>query len=214
MTLDEIKAISFDVPAPLPPTLETVGFFGDQTFGKAKHRFARFYCTVYSQSAPPETWGSREDFPTDIVVLHHSPRSLTHSSSYQNWRMWDNGEHRYTDRNGSRERRWIAPKFFRLPLRKTYVHVNVGMHLKRGNVLCLTGHTIEPLQPTDDFELVGNPDYPAVFGTADCPWFFAESVDVYTAWPESPIDPADPYASLIKLPSPTPIALPFYQNQE
>ena len=214
MTRDEIDQISFDIPQPQPPTLGSVGFYGARTFGQAKHRFDRFYCTVYSQSEPPADWGSGEDFPTDLVVLHHSPRSLTYSKAHKNWRIWKNGEHRYTDRNGSRERRWVAPEFFKPTLRKTYVHINVEMHLKRGTVLCLTGHTIEPLRLNEHFELEGNPDYPAVFGTANCPWFFAQSVDVYTAWPESPIDPADPYASLIKLPSPTPIALPNYQIQE
>lgn len=114
-------------------------------------------------------------------------------------------------RDGINWRKWLAPRFFDSEgLHITYLHTNVAMDLKRGDVLCLSGHTLQPLRMTADFDLVSGAQSPGVFGVYECPWFYAESIDVYTDWPETKIDAHDPFASLLALPSPKPrqIALP------
>ncbi len=201
MTLDEIHAISFEVPEPKTPDKPSVAFSQD-VFGKSIYRYDQFFCTVYSVARPPQTWGSSEDFPTDILVLHHSPRSLTHSRTFRNWRNWGAGEHRYFSKDGANHRTWRPPKYFNDELSSTYLHINVGMNLKRGDVLSLSGHSVQPLRINEDFDLIAEScKTPGVFGTDDCPWFYAQSICVFTDWPENKVDAANPYASLLALPS-------------
>ncbi len=203
MTSDEIAAINFDVPKWRLPRIPSVAF-APGIFGRCLYYYSPFYCTVFSSARPPKSWGSEADFPLDVLVLHHSPRSLTHSESYRNWRHWSSGEHKYGTRGGYYSRTWYPPRFFRETLRVSHIHLNVDVNLKRGDVLCMSGHTIQPLVVGENFDLVDDYEAPGVFGTENCPWFYAQSIDVYTAWPETLIDLADPTASLRALPSQTP----------
>ena len=206
MTDAEIEAISFGVPDWRLPRIPSVAFKKDGVFGRSFFYFEPFYCTVFSTSRPPQNWQSEDDYPVDILVLHHSPRSLTHSPNYKNWRFWDSGDHIYTVQGGGCKRAWQPPPFWRESLSATYIHINVDIELKRGDVLCLSGHSIKPLCVNENFELSDDPfsQSTGVFGTDSCPWFYAQSVDVYTAWPESRISLADPTRSLRALPSPNP----------
>lgn len=198
------ESVSFDIPNGIASN--KVFALAGGVWGVAVGYYRKFYVTVYSVSVPPYEWQSTESFPVDLLVLHHSPRWLNGYRPSRNWRIWKNGQHLYPSQilpygKFYNVRQWQPPEFFKARLDTSYIHINVSLKgLKRGDVLCLSGRTIQ-LGLMDDEGNINCEYNPGIFGTRDCPWFMIETVDIYTDWPDSPVrlDVNNPHAEMKKL---------------
>ena len=191
---ESIADVSFDVPVGKRCTTDFYSKRG--VLCQSIRKFDRFFVTVFSADTPPNHWGSRAAFPTDILVLHHSPRNLNSRQSTKNWRWWGAGEHKYTDTDLGWTRYWWAPDHFRDCMSFTYIHIDVPLHVERGDVLALTCSSITFADLLQDGSVVAE-ERPGVFGTEKCPFLVVHSVDVYKNWSGDPSTPIDEHIKLV-----------------
>ena len=189
-----LEAISFDVPDGVP---DCERFWSkDGVLCRSVRRFERVFVTVYSVAQPPADWGSSRYFPTDVLVLHHSPRWLS-AGDTRNWRFWQSGEHRYSVDGENRNRHWRPPVHFRDQIDSTYIHIDVPLSgVSRGDVLELSCHSITFCDVLEDGTIVAE-DRPGIFGTDLCPFLVIDSVVVHKNWPSNPSTPIHEHMRLV-----------------
>lgn len=162
-------------------------------------RFTNVFVTVYSVSVPPDEMLAKDYFPTDILVLHHSPRYLNCHRDTKNWRFWDSGSHIYSNEDdGYWERLWVPPaEKWQDFLTCTYLHVDKPMAgLRRGDVLCLSGREVVIATEDENGELEQASKFTFGFGTTECPFFMVESAHLFRDWPAGRLLGADPLSGL------------------
>ena len=212
-----IDAVNFDVPVGVRRNDLLWDKFG--VLCQSVRQYERFFVTVYSVDVPPSTWGSSDAFPTDLLVLHHSPRNLNSRKSTRNWRFWETGEHKYSENDSGWRRRWLPPGHFSECLHFSYMHIDVPLPgVQRGDVLAFTGSAITFADLLPDGSILGEGHRPGVFGTEKCPFFIVDTVDVYKNWSDDPSTPIDEHIKLvaqsvttaeaIKIQTDQPLALP------
>lgn len=181
-----------DFSVPIGRPIDQIEGFGvNDILGVGVHGFRRFFVTVYSVATPPEHWASSLVFPTDILVLHHSPGWLARYR--KNWRLWHTGEHEYTELDADGDP-WMARSWTRrrdnfggldMSLSCTYIHASAPLDgLRRGDVLAIEGRTVKLGNVGEDGQIYAL-DNPGVFGTNDCPWLLIDRLDVFRReeWP-------------------------------
>lgn len=190
--------INFDVPRGY--LTDDVFDLGEGVWGVGLVRYERMFVTVFDVFTPPADSHGAVEFPTDVLVIHASPRRLTNFLDTRNFDRWRQGRARYwVSGEGVAYRAWSAPRDWACPFPHTYLHMNASLPgLKRGDVLCLTGTTIQFASLGDDTLLHHDVENSAVVGTSDCPWFMVESVDIYRDWPCDRPKIDDPYGSLMR----------------